>query len=183
MLVERLKEKEEHALIELMDEFGDYLLRTAYLLLKDYQLAEEVVQDTFITAFEKVEQLNDPKKLKSWLTTMTINRCRSQQRKWGFKNIFPAIEAVGRSKTDHRLGPEEELLEKTFNQNVSDAIHKLDYTYREVITLFYYNELKISEIALYTKTKENTVKSRLQRGRIMLKDIMQKGESAVEENG
>ena len=67
-LIARLKRKEEDALIEIMDMYGDYLLRMAFLLVKVHQRAEEAVQDTFITAFHKIEQLDQGKLLKSWLT-------------------------------------------------------------------------------------------------------------------
>ncbi|WP_342028680.1 RNA polymerase sigma factor [Oceanobacillus limi] len=175
--MEGLKNKEEHALRELMNQYGDYLLRTGYLLVKDHQTAEEAVQDTFVTVFHKIHQLDDPNKLKSWLTTIMINCCRSQMRKWSWKNILLTFDTTEREKEDDSVqSPEEELLEVVWNQNLSDAIQKLDYKYREVITLFYFNEWKIAEIAKHINTKESTIKSRLKRGRIILRDLLRKGE-------
>lgn len=165
-----------------MNEYGDYLIRTAYLLLKDHQTAEEAVQDTFITAFDKIEQLDEADKLKSWLTTIVLNRCRSQMRKWSWKNIFLNFDTVERIKEDEGApSPEEELMDLVWNQNLSHAIQKLDYKYREVITLFYFNELKIPEIASYTNSKGNTVKSRLKRGRLLLKELLMEGEEGFNE--
>jgi RNA polymerase sigma factor (sigma-70 family) len=182
-LVDRLKEKQESALIELMSLYGDYLVRTAYLLLKDHQTAEEAVQDTFVIAFEKVKQLDDPEKLKAWLTSIVMNCCRSRMRKWSWKNILLTYNNEQIHEDASILTPEDELLELVWNQNLSDAIHQLDYKYREVITLFYFNEMKISEIAQFTKEKENTIKSRLKRARENLKDILMKGEEFLEEGG
>ncbi|WP_096271094.1 RNA polymerase sigma factor [Paucisalibacillus globulus] len=181
-LVDRIKEKEESALIELMDQYGDYLVRTAFLLLKDYQTAEEAVQDTFIIAFEKMKQLDDPEKLKSWLTSIVMNCCRSRMRRWSWKNILLHFEHDRDEKDESAISPEEELLEMIWNKNLSHAIHKLDYKYREVITLFYFSEMKINEIALSTGEKENTIKSRLKRARAQLKDILVKGEDFLEES-
>ncbi|WP_217588257.1 sigma-70 family RNA polymerase sigma factor [Lentibacillus saliphilus] len=175
---DRLREKHEDALIELMNQYGDYLLRTAILLVKDYQTGEEVVQDTFVTAFEKIDQLQDEEKLKSWLTTIAVNGCRSRMRRWSWKNIrlhfdtsMELLEA-----DESAVDPEEALLTKTADEKLSEAIQSLDYKYREIVVLFYFNELKISDIATYTHLKENTVKTRLKRGRNMLKDIIEKGE-------
>lgn len=177
-LINRLKEKDEYALLEIMNSYGDYLLRTAYLLVKDYHTAEETVQDTFITAFEKIHQLKDPQKLKSWLTTIVINKCRSQMRKWSWKTVFLHFDLIKKIKENEIVqNPEEFMLELNRNEAISDAILQLDYKYREVITLFYYNEMKITEIALHIKTNENTVKSRLQRARNLLKDMILKGEN------
>jgi RNA polymerase sigma-70 factor (ECF subfamily) len=179
--IDQLKEKDERALMEVMHQYGDYLLRTAYLLVKDFQTAEEAVQDTFITAFEKIHQLQDPEKLKSWLTAIVLNQCRSRMRKWHWKQIFPHFDVMERITSDETVqGPEELLFEMARNQNVSQAIQHLDYKYREVITLYYFSEMKISEIAEQTKTKENTVKSRLKRARLLLKDLLTKGEALNE---
>lgn len=181
-LVDRLKDKQESALIELMSQYGDYLIRTAFLLLKDHQTAEEAVQDTFVIAFEKIMQLDDQAKLKSWLTSIVINCCRSRMRKWSWKNILLLFDNDRIREDETALSPEEELLGLLWNQNLSEAIHQLDYKYREVITLFYFNEMKINEIALYTNEKENTIKSRLKRARLKLKEILVKGEDFLEES-
>lgn len=176
-LVDRLKNKEESALLEVMSLYGDYLLRTAFLLLKDQQTCEEVVQDTFITAYEKIHQLDEQEKLKSWLTSITINRCRMIMRKWSWKNIFLQLDWKERIHGDQKVdGPETRLLLNFENQSLSEAIQILDYKYREVIILYYFNELKISEIALIVKTAESTVKTRLKRGRTYLKEILAEGE-------
>ncbi|MBD8006313.1 sigma-70 family RNA polymerase sigma factor [Bacillus norwichensis] len=180
-LVDQLKEKDEHALMEVMHQYGDYLLRTAYLLVKDYHTAEEAVQDTFITIFEKIHQLEDPNKLKSWLTTIVLNQCRSRMRKWHWKNIFLRFDKVEKMRADDTIrGPEESLLAMALDHNLSEAIQQLNYKYREAITLYYFNEMKISEIAIQTKTNENTVKSRLKRGRSLLKGLLTKGEISNE---
>ncbi|RWR12605.1 sigma-70 family RNA polymerase sigma factor [Siminovitchia fortis] len=179
--IDKLKEKDEQALMEVMHQYGDYLLRTAYLLVKDYQTAEEAVQDTFITAFEKIHQLENPEKLKSWLTAIALNQCRSRMRKWQWKNIFLHFDAVERINGDETAqSPEEAIVDMALDHNISEAIQQLDYKYREVITLYYFNEMKISEIAAQTKTNENTVKSRLKRARLLLKDLLTKGEDLNE---
>ncbi|KMJ58327.1 RNA polymerase [Bacillus sp. LL01] len=176
-LVDRLKNKEESALQELMSLYGDYLLRTAFLLLKDKQTCEEVVQDTFIAAYEKIHQLDEHEKLKSWLTSITINRCRMIMRKWSWKNILLNLDWTERTQGDEKVeGPETKLLVNFENKSLSEAIQKLDYRYREVIILYYFNELKISEIAQLLKAAESTVKSRLKRGRAYLKETLAKGE-------
>lgn len=182
-VVKGLKKKEESALAELMHRYGDYLLRTAILLLKDKQIAEEVVQDTFITAFDKIYQLSDPGKIKSWLTSILVNHCRSQQRKRSWKEVFLPFSLIERfQKGVEFLGPEEQLLNLMKNQQLGAAIHELDYKYREAIILFYFNEMKINEIAHYLEVNENTIKSRLTRGRSQLKEILKRGEG-VNESG
>jgi RNA polymerase sigma factor (sigma-70 family) len=157
------------------------LLRTATLLLKDNQIAEEAVQDTFITAFNKIHQLADPGKLKSWLTSILVNNCRSQQRKRSWKDVFLPFNLIERYQEDEdTLGPEDHLLNLMENQQLAVAIHELDYKYRETIILFYFNDMKINEIAHFLEVNENTIKSRLTRGRSQLKEILKRGEGGYE---
>ena len=176
MLLERLRNKDESALIELMKLYGDYLTRTAYLLVKDQHLAEELVQDTFVIAFQKIGQLKEENKLKSWLTSIVMNLARSQMRKWSFKNITLNLESISFTlKNAERNEPEHILLDGLDNKTLHIEIQNLPYKYREIIVLFYYNELKTSEIASLLNMKENTVKSLLKRGRAMLKENLLKG--------
>ena len=176
VLLERLRNKDESALIELMKLYGDYLTRTAYLLVKDSQLAEELVQDTFVIAFQKIFQLEEESKLKSWLTSIVMNLARSHMRKWSFKNISLTLDSISFTlKNAEWNEPENLLLEGLNNITLHKEIQNLSYKYKEIIVLFYYNELKTSEIAELLNMKENTVKSLLKRGRNKLKENLLKG--------
>jgi RNA polymerase sigma-70 factor (ECF subfamily) len=180
-LVDRLKNKEEYALQELMSLYGDYLLRTAFLLLKDRYTCEEVVQDTFIIAYEKIYQLDEPEKLKSWLTSITVNRCKMLMRKWNWKTILLNFDFAERIRGDeHMESPEAQLIVNVENKLLSESIQELDYKYREVLTLYYFNEMKISEMAVILHTAESTVKTRLKRGRSYLRELIERGEEAGE---
>ncbi len=66
------------------------------------------------------------------------------------------------------------LLAADRNDSLIEAVRQLDYKYREVITLFYYNELGIREISDQTGVNENTIKARLARGRSQLKALLVK---------
>lgn len=176
-LYEQLVEKDEEALKKLMNQYGNTLLRTAYLLVKDTHTAEEAVQDTFVIAFEKIDQLREPEQLKSWLTSIVINQCRNRMRRWSWKNIllsFKDKEDEWQEAND--LSPEEIVIDMDQRQSLLQAIQELDYKYREVITLFYFNEWAVDEIALHLKQNKNTIKTRLARARQQLKVILAKEE-------
>jgi RNA polymerase sigma factor (sigma-70 family) len=181
-IIQRLLVKDETALICLMNQYGDYLLRTAFLLVKDRQTAEEVVQDTFIHAYSKIDQLKDASKLKSWLTRITINRCRMKQRTWTWKNLFPIANVEPLMDEQLEIGLEEQLITKWNHEQLIQAIHQLPYKYREVITLYYFNEMSIQEITEHLGSNDNTIKSQLSRGRMQLKAQLSK-EGAWHESG
>jgi len=159
-----------------MDQYGNYLLRMAYLLLKDDQAAEEAVQDTFITAYSKIEQLRDVKQLKSWLTRIAINHCRMRQRSWSWRKLIPFARMDEIIEERAEPDTEEIFLEHARNHRLGESVQRLDYKYREAITLFYYAEMRIQEIAEYTSLNENTIKSRLARGRELLRKQWEKEE-------
>ncbi|ANA83275.1 RNA polymerase [Paenibacillus glucanolyticus] len=176
-VIQRLKQKEEAALRELMEQYGDYLLRTAVLLLRDRQAAEEAVQDTFIQAFENIAQLRDGDKLRSWLTRIAVNRCRMRQRKWDWRHIFP-MPRMDQHVNESVPAVDEMLGVHWREAEMIKSVQQLPYTYREVITLYYYNELGVQEIAAQLQLNINTVKARLMRGRHKLRQIVvEKGES------
>lgn len=176
-IVKRLRNREEKAYLKIMNLHGNHLLHIAILLVKDHYIAEEVVQDTFVTAFKKIDQLDEAKKLKSWLITITINECRSRMRKWSWKNILLHHDSQSETNIvdENGQGPEEALLITWQNAQLHEAIGELPYKYREVITLYYFEELSIKEIIEMINEKENTIKTRLSRGRRLLKKSIQKG--------
>ncbi|XEC95130.1 sigma-70 family RNA polymerase sigma factor [Paenibacillus tarimensis] len=180
-VVQKLKEKDEYALQALMEQYGGMLLRTACLLMKDRQAAEEAVQDTFIQAYNKIRQLNDPSKLTSWLCRILINRCRMRQRTWSWKHLLPSDRVEQIMETSGSgPGPEDQLLVQLRNNRLSDAIRRLDYKYREVITLYYYNEMSVADITELLESNENTIKARLARGRSRLKAMLEQKEDGDE---
>ncbi len=171
-LAERIRQQNEEAYIETMQLYGEYLTRTAFLLLKDYQLSQEIVQDTFLNAFQKIHQLENPDRLKAWLTTILLNHCRSIMRKAALKNVFPSSNDKLENSIDSNPTPEDNILGTERNLVLAHAIQQLPYKYREVIILYYYNDLAIAEISHLTKIKESTIKSRLKRGRNSLKGVL-----------
>lgn len=174
-VIERLARQDEEALRMLMEAYGDRLHRTAFLLLKDLQAAEEAVQDTFIQAYRKIGQLQDRDKLSGWLLRILLNRCRMKQRTWSWRNLLPDMRAERDTETPEP-GPEQALLLAHRQQSLHEAIGRLDYKYREVITLYYYHELSIAAITEQLNANENTIKARLARGRRLLRTILEANE-------
>lgn len=169
----RLIAKDESALRELMASYGDELLRTAYMLVKDRQAAEEAAMDAFAQAFAKIHQLKDPAKLRSWLLRIVANRCRMKTRTWSWRGLLPS-EDVEPMIEESGPSAEELWLAEWRNERLSEAVHRLEYKQRETIVLYYYGGLSVSEIAEQLSCNENTVKARLSRGRIRLKTMLEK---------
>ena len=150
---------------EIIAEHGDYLLRVAYLYVKNSATAEDIVQDVFIAFYEKRDQYRGEASLKTYLVKMTVNRSHDYLRSWKNKRIMLFEKIKGRS-TNHT--PERAMLEKVEKQELVDALFTLSINYREVLILYYFQEMTTVEIAKLLECPEATVRTRLQRARKQL---------------
>lgn len=161
--------QENHMDIErIMNLYGDELLRLCYLYLHDWQMAEDVLQDTFISAFRSFHKFKGESLEKTWLTRIAINTCKSYLRtSWKKKVVYRDEASLW---NEEKEAVEMELCDDT----VIKAVWQLKPRYREVILLFYYQELKIREIAGVLKISESAVTVRLSRAREQLKGKLER---------
>ncbi len=144
---------------ELLDKYGDSILRVAYLYLHNMSDAEDILQDTLIQYIRKSPEFENEKHEKAWLLTVAANLSKNK------------IEYLNIRKAD-------ELSEEVVSENkedlafVWDAVRHLPEKYREVIHLFYQEGYSTKDIAEILKRKEATVRSDLNRGRQQLKNIL-----------
>jgi len=165
----------EH-LAAIMDEHGEYCLRVAYLYVKDWAVAEEIVQDVFFAYYRQQERFEQRSSLKTYLVKITVHKSHDYLRSWKNKrHILLEKLHIDVSKRT----PEKELLEKDDRRILTTALFELPLPYREVLILYYYQELKIREIAEILASTENTVKTRLRRARQMLQEKLDKNDWEV----
>lgn len=154
---------------KIIDEYGDYLLRVAYLYVKNETTAEDIVQDVFIAFYEKREQYRQEASLKTYLVKMTVNRCHDYLRSWQHKRVvlFEKITAKRTHETPERI-----YMQNVESADLIETLFTLSLTYREVIILYYYEEMSTVAIAKLLNCPESTVRTRLQRARKQLKNRM-----------
>lgn len=155
----------------IIEEYGDSLLRMCTLYLKDRQLAEDAVQETFIKVYEKYDTFNGTSQEKTWIMRIAINTCKNYMRSSWFKRVRTGFDLETTSNGKIDVG-----LEKKEQQEVLiKEIMSMGVKYKEVILLYYYQEMSIREIAQTLHIKEGTVKVRLQRARqqlgVQLKEV------------
>lgn len=162
---------------QIMNEHSRYLVRIAYLYVKDWSTAEDVVQEVFITYFRKSDQFRNEASLKTYLSKMTANRSKDYLRSWKHKKdvLFDTVFASVK-------GTEEVLLEQERLAALEKNLFQLPLKYREPLILFYYDEQSITEIAGYLQLNENTVKTRLRRAKHQLKEFFDQEDEEVVNN-
>ncbi|HWI47816.1 MAG TPA: sigma-70 family RNA polymerase sigma factor [Rummeliibacillus sp.] len=159
----------------LMDEYGEKLTNLAYGYCKDWGKAEEIVQDVFITCFHQYKSSHKIKSYKAWIYRITINRAKDSLRTAWFKRVSVQNELFAHL-TSNTSTPERNLESNETSEQLANAIMQLPLKYREMIILFYYEELSIQEISEIINMNENTVKTRLNRGREKLKPLLERGD-------
>jgi RNA polymerase sigma-70 factor (ECF subfamily) len=149
--------------------------RTAFLILRDYQQAEDVVQETFMQVYLKLNKLSNPMAFKKWLYRITMNSCMEVMRKRK-KNSLETPEddldaGTEKMAVDFNL-PESKLIQKEQQMKIMECISKLSIKHRTVLILYYYNDFDVKEIAEIIGSTEGTVKSRLFYGRKLLREVL-----------
>lgn len=144
----------------LLEQNGDSLLRLCTLYLKDVHLAEDAVQDTFLRAWRGAAAFRGESSPETWLTRIAINVCKGYLRSPWKRRRAPAeamenMEAAGQPAWDDTL---------------PRAVMGLKRPYREVILLYYYQQLKAREIAQLLHIPLSTVTVRLSRARQQLRE-------------
>lgn len=145
--------------------YGDALLRLCLLYLKDYHLAEDAVQETFLRAYRGYGGFRGECSAQTWLSGIAANVCKSMLRTAWFRRV------------DRRRRPDE-LPGRNATAAPSDdglvrAIQDLPLKYREVVLLHYYRGLKLREIAQALGVKPSAVSMRLSRARDMLRSELE----------
>lgn len=156
----------EQYLERLMRDYGDSILRMCFLYLKDYQLAEDATQETFIKAFKSYKYFRHDSSEKTWILRIAINCCKNIMRTHWFQIQKNSTQELWGEMGDN---PIERWVEK---KAISEAIMKLSVNDRTVIILYYYHELPLRDIAEVVGDYENTVNQRLHRARGRLKKIL-----------
>lgn len=153
---------------ELINRYGDEILRLCLSYLGNRQLAEDAFQDTFVKAWKHLTAFRGESSVRTWLSQIAVNTCRDLLRSSWFgmwKRSQPVETLLNLSSGDIPRPP----------SPVRDAVLALPGRYREVIVLHYMENMNVREIAECLHLSVNTVTTRLRRARQLLKTEL-KGE-------
>ncbi|WP_285395350.1 sigma-70 family RNA polymerase sigma factor [Lysinibacillus sp. fls2-241-R2A-57] len=163
----------EGILEKIMDEHAEHLLRLAYFYVKNRHAAEDIVQEVFIKFSQ--HDYEERGQLRAYLSTLTINKSKDYLKSWHYKKLI-LQEKIFPVKANKQR---DALIEAEERSHIGAAILKLPLLYREPIILYYYEEMKIADIAQVLGIAENTVKTRLRRAREALKSHLKQEEWEV----
>lgn len=174
-LLRRVAKGDRSAFEELYDRFSGVLFSTAYRVLNNQEATEDVTQDVFIQIWEKAPLYNPALgKPMTWAITLTrnkaIDRLRSMQRRGRLQDELQR-EAETFEQFDERSSFDAASGVET-GKLVRDAVQKLSKDQREAIELAFFSSLTQTEIAERLNEPLGTVKARIRRGMLRLKEIL-----------
>ena len=142
-------------------------------LLKDEENAKDIMQETYITAFLKLDTLNDEQKFCGWIISIAVNKCKNKLKGKVEYQIDDEV-LIAETETDELMLPEEYITKaekrKVLLQIMEDT---LSFNQYQVVLMFYFDEMSISEIAQGLEISEGTVKSRLNSSRAKMKTAIE----------
>ena len=157
-LVAALKVRDPAAIEAMIQTHGNRLLRSGTLLCGNETNAQDLVQDTFVQAFQSAHRFRHQSSLYTWLHSILLNLTRHHHRD-GKRLVYDNELAAQESST-----PEEPLHAVDFENARSEldrALRRLSDSHREILVLRYYEHFKINEMAQVLGVSKGTVKSRL----------------------
>ena len=183
LLVSRLQAGDQLAVKELADKYGPRILQLAMRHMRNREDAEEVTQDVLLKVHQKIGLFRGDAALSSWIYRITFNTAMSRLRT---SKLERAAQHRERTRDDQDEGrqtsmqpadwshmPDEELLRAQLRRAVMAAIQDLPEIYREPVVLRDIEGLSTEEASTRLHVKDQTLKSRLHRGRLLLRERLQ----------
>lgn len=168
----------------LVNRYQKQMFNIAFRMTGSYEEACEVVQEAFLSAYRSIKKYRGEARFSTWLYSITVNQTRSHLKAmrnrdfhegiWiddppGNEGVSPAIQYPSR-----QMGVAEQVEQKEIKDKVQECINALDNEHREVVVLRDIQGFSYDEIAEMLKVPDGTVKSRLFRARLLLKDSIGK---------
>jgi len=163
----------QRLLEEMVETYGDRIYRLALRYTGERCQAQDITQETFLRAYQHLASFDRSKPAGPWLFRIAGNLCRN----WLRDNRELPVVFSGDFNQSTEPGPEELYLDKEREKELMRALHELPLIYREVLLLKHVGELSYAEICEALNLNLSLVKNRLHRGRVMLKENLEKKES------
>lgn len=167
-LVQQAKRGSQGAFSELVSRHQKQMMRVALRLVRDWEGAEDVVQESFIKAYQCLGGFEEKSSFKSWMYQITINTAKNKLRTFG-------RESIG---TDHLVVAIEDnsvskMMESDFKHWIRTEVEKLPERQRLALTLRVYEDLSFKEIAEIMKCPYDTAKANYRHALLKLKERME----------
>ena len=172
-LIQNVLDGDDTAFTMLVQKHHKSVHALAWRKIGDFHIAEEITQDTFLKAYQKLSTLKEPQRFLSWLYVIATNLCKAWHRKKHMRTQL--LDKVSNSElekatySNYVIGQNKQDLAETQRDVVKKLLAKLPESDRTVITLYYLAEMSYQEISNFLGVSEAAIRNRLYRARHRLK--------------
>jgi RNA polymerase sigma-70 factor, ECF subfamily len=181
-LIQRIRDGEHEAFYQLIRPYERRVYAAAFAILRNETDAEDCAQEAVLKAFKNLRQFRAEAKFSTWLIQIAVNEARMRRRKERADLVEPIDKErndegsyMPRDFADWREIPSEVLERKEVREQLAEALASLGQIYREVFVLRDMEQLSIEETANALGISTASVKTRLLRARLMLRDLLAPG--------
>ena len=155
----------------LMRLYGNDVFRTAYLYVKDAQIAEDMFQEVFLKVNRNLASFRGESSVKTWIIRITINTCKYYLKSAYHNKVVPMMDFMEESiVSDEDF---DGIEKKETAHTVKEAVMALPEDYKDVVLCVYYQDMSMDDTARFLKVPVGTVKSRLSRAKEKLKSLVE----------
>jgi len=172
-LIQRVLDGDDTAFSELVSKYHKSVHALAWRKIGDFHIAEEITQDTFLKAYQRLSTLREPRSFASWIYVIAANRCKAWHRKKRLRtqSLENTNSAVLEKATysSYVSAENERTSVEAQREVVKKLLAKLQESDRTVVTLYYLGEMTYEEISRFLGVSVSAIKNRLYRARQLLK--------------
>ena len=180
-LVEKIIKGEMNSFEELINKYEKMIYNLAYRIFNNYSDAEDITQEVFLKVYRNIQKCRGKESIKTWVYTIAYNTCIDEVRKRKGKINISLDMTLDSGDGDYKfefaskeLTPENKLINKEEIKEIENAINKLKEEHKTLIFLRDIKGLTYNEISEIMDINIGTVKSKLNRARTNLKNILKK---------
>ncbi len=172
-LIERVLSGDDTAFSTLVRKYQKQVHALVWRKIGDFHIAEDITQDTFLKAYQKLTTLKDPQSFAGWLYVIATNHCKTWLRKKRLQTqpleTTSNTELEKATYSEYVVDENEQTAAEVHREIVKQLLAKLQDSERTVITLYYLGEMTYEEISKFLGVSVSTIKNRLYRARKHLK--------------
>lgn len=161
-----------NAFAVLVDRYKNMVFTLSLKMLKDREEAEEVAQDTFVKVFKSLSKFSGESKFSTWIYKVAFNTCLDRLKKNKRSQPVAAMNDFTEQETISLVNVLDSIEEKERKQTIQDCLHGLPGEDSFLLTLYYFEEQSLDEIAKIIGINPNNVKIRLYRSRKKLASLL-----------
>lgn len=172
-LVVRAQRGDSNAFAELYAQTYNKVYNYACHYLKDTHLAQDAVQEVYISALKNLSKLNDPTLFIAWLNQISFHTCYDMMKKnaaYSNNSDPELLELIADESVS--INPEQQTMDKDEHERLDNAIKQLSPYEQQLIRMRYFNDMKLEDIADALETSLSTVKRHVNAAKDKLADIL-----------